>query len=177
MWVVIPFEQKHFGYPGTNCSGGLATCDVGRFWVLTSFPQPLPVRNTRQCHRRRDQLKKPAVPQCQGTAGMISRGHRGCYPDDAHGHEFCREGKRAKLKRFPKEFFERGSFYVLRPRREGCTVHTRILGASDRIPKWFGSELLKQVVIKVGGPGVNEVRPRNSCLSRSSDLPKIRAFG
>jgi hypothetical protein len=30
-----------------------------------------------------------------GTAGVVSRGHRGFDPDDAHGHEFCREGKLA----------------------------------------------------------------------------------
>lgn len=91
---------------------------------------------------------------------MFSRGHRGFDPDDAHGHEFCREGKLALFNRFPKELLERGSFYLLRSRREDCTVHTRILGASDRIPKWFGSELLKCVLFNVGWPEISEANPR-----------------
>ncbi len=51
---------------------------------------------------------------------------------------------------FPKEVIKRGPLYVLRPREEGCTVHTRILGASDRIPDWFGEVGLFQVLLLSG---------------------------
>ena len=46
---------------------------------------------------------------------MISRGHRGCYPDDAHGHEFCREEKFALLKSFPKELLIAAHFIGFDP--------------------------------------------------------------
>ncbi len=46
---------------------------------------------------------------------MISRGHRGFDPDDAHGHEFCREGKPAWFWNSRKSFTNAACFMSFDP--------------------------------------------------------------